>query len=157
MIRRDVNKSNSEIPLAADSISAGEIFVTAEDKKKLGFVIDQALLSNHEDKKYLEKLKQELARAYVVDPKDIPEDIVTMNSIVSIKDLDTEEEEIYELGYSGHVTDKKNKISIFAPIGMALLGYRAGDEIEWEVPAGIRRIKIMKVLYQPEAAGHYDL
>lgn len=158
MIRRNANKSGREIPLVSGAIQVGEIFVTAEDKQKLGLVIDRALLSNQEDKKYLEKLKQELARAHVVAPKDIPEDVVTMNSIVSIKDMDTDgEEEVYELGYSGHVNDRKNRISIFAPIGMALLGYRAGDEIEWEVPAGVRRIKIIKVLYQPEAAGQYDL
>jgi len=135
----------------------GEIFVTEKDKQKLGFVIDQALLSNQEDKKYLHKLKQELARANVVAPKDIPKDIVTMNSVVSIKDMDTGEEEVYELGYSGHASDRKNRISIFAPIGMALLGYRAGEQIEWEVPGGVRRIKIIKVLYQPEAAGQFDL
>ncbi|HOG24153.1 MAG TPA: GreA/GreB family elongation factor, partial [Candidatus Omnitrophota bacterium] len=51
----------------------------------------------------------------------------------------------------------KNRISILAPIGMALLGYRVGDIVEWKVPAGTRRLKIEEVLYQPEAAGEYDL
>lgn len=151
MVQKNGNKPG------AGAGHGGEIFVTEEDKKKLEFVIDRVLLSNQEDKKHLEKLKQELARAHVIAPQDIPDDIVTMNSIVSIKDMDTGEEEVYELGYSGQVADSKNTISIFAPIGMALLGYRAGDEIAWEVPAGVRRIKIIKVLYQPEASGRYDL
>ena len=157
MIQKNINRSREEMLMPVGSIPSAEIFITQKDKEKLGFVIDQALLSNQEDKKYLQKLKEELARAKVVDSKDIPEDTVTMNSVVSIKDMDTGEEEIYELGYSGHTGDKKNRISIFAPIGMALLGYRAGDQIEWEVPGGVRRIKVVKILYQPEAAGHYDL
>jgi regulator of nucleoside diphosphate kinase len=50
-----------------------------------------------------------------------------------------------------------NKISILAPIGTAILGYRAGDLVEWPVPAGMKRLRIEAVLYQPEAAGQYDL
>jgi regulator of nucleoside diphosphate kinase len=49
------------------------------------------------------------------------------------------------------------KISILAPIGTAILGYRAGDTVEWEVPAGVRRLKIEDVLYQPEASGNFSL
>jgi regulator of nucleoside diphosphate kinase len=44
-----------------------------------------------------------------------------------------------------------------APIGTALIGYRAGDVIEWKVPAGLRKLKVLEVLYQPEAAGDYHL
>ena len=49
------------------------------------------------------------------------------------------------------------KVSVLAPIGTALLGYRAGETVEWEVPGGVRRLKIEQVLYQPEAAGDYHL
>ncbi|HQP09765.1 MAG TPA: nucleoside diphosphate kinase regulator [Candidatus Omnitrophota bacterium] len=143
--------------MASEAMHSGEIFITKEDQKKLKFVIEQALRSNQEDKRHLKKLKDELIRAHVVDAQDVPADTVTMNSVVSIKDMDTGDEEVYELGYSGYAPDKGNRISVFAPIGMALLGYRAGDEIEWEVPGGMRKIKIIKVLYQPEASGHYDL
>lgn len=52
---------------------------------------------------------------------------------------------------------KANKISILAPIGTAILGYKAGDLIEWPVPAGVKTLRIETVLYQPEAAGRYDL
>ena len=156
MVRKEFDRPDEEMPLASSRTRPEGIFVTEKDKEKLMFVIERALVSNREDKKYLQKLKQELARAQIVDSKDIPEDTVTMNSIVSIKDMDTGEEEIYELGYSGHGVESKKRISIFAPIGTALLGYRVGDEIEWEVPGGVRRIKVVKILYQPEAAGNYD-
>jgi len=59
--------------------------------------------------------------------------------------------------YPSFANPAKNRISILAPIGMALLGYQTGDVVEWKVPAGMRRLKIEEVLYQPEAAGEYDL
>ena len=52
---------------------------------------------------------------------------------------------------------EEERVSILAPIGTAIIGYRVGDAVEWEVPAGIRRLKVEKILYQPEAAGDYDL
>ena len=51
----------------------------------------------------------------------------------------------------------QGKISIFAPIGTALLGYKVGDIIEWKVPAGLMKLKVEEILYQPEAAGDYHL
>ena len=51
----------------------------------------------------------------------------------------------------------QDKISILAPIGTALLGYKVGDIIEWKVPAGIVKLKVEEILYQPEAAVDYHL
>lgn len=51
----------------------------------------------------------------------------------------------------------EGKISILAPIETAMLGHRVGDVFEREVPAGKRRLKVERILYQPEAAGDYDL
>ena len=47
---------------------------------------------------------------------------------------------------------EERKVSVLAPLGTAVLGYRAGDVIEWEVPAGTRRLKVERVLFQPEAS-----
>jgi regulator of nucleoside diphosphate kinase len=49
----------------------------------------------------------------------------------------------------------EEKISLLAPIGAGMLGHRVGDEFEWQVPDGVRRVKVMKVHYQPEAAGDF--
>ena len=51
----------------------------------------------------------------------------------------------------------KNKMSVLSPIGTAILGYKAGDIVEWEVPSGITQIHIKGILYQPEASGDYHL
>ena len=76
-----------------------------------------------------------------------------MNSVVRLRDLDSGETEEYELVYPADADMAHNRISVLAPIGTAILGYRLGDVIEWPVPAGLRRLRVEEVLYQPERAG----
>ncbi len=80
-----------------------------------------------------------------------------MNSTVRLKDLDTEKEMIYTVVFPSDADVAQNKISVLAPIGTALIGYRVGDIITWKVPAGLRKLRVEEIIYQPEAAGHYDL
>jgi len=105
----------------------------------------------------IEELGAELDRATIVEIDKLPQDIVTMNSKVCLKDVDTGKDEIYQVVYPEDADIEQNKISILAPIGTAILGYKVGDVIEWKVPAGLRRLKIKKILYQPEAAKDYHL
>lgn len=100
----------------------------------------------------IEELEAELNRAIIVDADKIPPDIVTMNSKAYLRDMDTGKDEFYQLVYPEDADIEQNKISILAPIGTAILGYKVGDIIEWKVPAGLRKLKIKKILYQPEAA-----
>jgi len=97
-------------------------------------------------------LAQELDRAEVVEPDAVPGDVVTMNSRVRLEDMDTGGVSEYTLVYP-HQPRTASSVSVLAPIGTAMLGYRVGDVIEWRVPKGIRRLKVLEVLYQPEAAG----
>ncbi len=133
------------------------IYINAFDRKRLMRLIEDSTNFNNPDKNYLKELEKELNRGKIVEPKDIPKDVITMNSMVRLKDLDSGEEMMYTLVFPGIADISKNKISILAPIGTALIGYRVGDIIEWEVPAGLRRLKVEEVLYQPEAAGDYHL
>lgn len=98
-------------------------------------------------------LAQELDRAEIVRSSDIPADTVTMHSHVLVRDLDTGRESTYTLVFPSGADIAKGKISILAPIATALLGYREGDEIEWPTPGGRRRLNVVQLLYQPEAAG----
>jgi regulator of nucleoside diphosphate kinase len=75
-----------------------------------------------------------------------------MNSEVRLQDMDSGATQRYKLVLPNHF-GFDNSVSVLAPIGTAMLGYRVGDVIEWRVPKGIRRLKILEVLYQPEAAG----
>ena len=75
-----------------------------------------------------------------------------MNSTVRLRDLETGEEETYTLVYPDEADIGENKLSVLAPVGTALLGYRAGDVVEWPVPAGVRRFRIEEVVSQPRGA-----
>ncbi len=133
------------------------IYITDADKKRLKQLIREARAYGSEREICLERLEGELKRGKVVKAKEIPKDVITMNSKVRLKDLNTQEEMIYWLVFPGDADPDQNKISILAPIGTALIGYRVGDIIEWKVPAGLRKLKVLEVLYQPEAAGDYHL
>ena len=104
-----------------------------------------------------ENLLNELHAAKVVEPCEIPVDIVTMNSIVKIRFLKTNKELKFQIVYPDQANIKENKISIFSPVATALIGYKVSDEIEWVVPSGMTRIRIEEIIYQPEAEGNYDL
>jgi regulator of nucleoside diphosphate kinase len=77
---------------------------------------------------------------------------VTMHSRVRIMDLRTGEQMVYQIVYPHEANYAAKRISILAPIGMALLGYSAGTEIDWTVPSGNRRLRIEAVEHQPESA-----
>ena len=138
-------------------MSGKPIHITQFDLERLRKLLFDAQSTDYRNSDYLEKLQMEINRAEVVPPKDVPSDVVTMNSTVCIEDLDTKEEEIYTLVFPDNADLGQGKISILAPIGTAMLGYEVGDTFEWEVPAGKRRLRVKKILYQPEASGDYDL
>lgn len=103
------------------------------------------------------RLEMELERARVVDPREAPPNLVTMNSVVTYKNSSSGELRTVRLVYPRDADVNQDKISVVAPLGTALLGLREGQEIEWLMPGGHRKIAIEKVVYQPEAAGHWDL
>jgi regulator of nucleoside diphosphate kinase len=128
------------------------IYITNDDSDRLRRLIAGRRGANSIDHEYLDVLEQELDRAEVVDPEAIPRNVVTMNSEVRLKDLDSGETRIYRLVFPNQ-TRTENSISVLAPIGTAMLGYRVGNVIKWRVPKGIRRLKVLEIIHQPEAAG----
>jgi regulator of nucleoside diphosphate kinase len=104
-----------------------------------------------------ETLLAELRSARIVEPYEIPDNIVTMNSVVKIKFLKTGKEIKFRIVYPDQANIKENRISIFSPVATALIGYKVSDEIDWVVPSGLTRIRIEEIIYQPEAEGNYDL
>jgi regulator of nucleoside diphosphate kinase len=142
----------------AEMVSEVTIYITEVDRQRLEKLIEIAgerdRQANHE---YLRKLEHELDRAETVAPEEVPGDLITMRSKVRLKDMNTGEEMVYTLVFPVEADSGDGKISVLAPIGTAMLGYRVGDLIEWQVPSGLRRLKVEELLYQPEAAGDYNL
>jgi regulator of nucleoside diphosphate kinase len=128
------------------------IVISEEDRARLVALIELAQTDPRVRKDYLVALQEELRRARIVPADKIPADIITMNSIVRLQDLDLDEFEEMELVYPAEADVTRQRISILAPIGTAILGYRIGDIIEWPVPAGMRRLRVEEILFQPEQA-----
>lgn len=137
--------------------SSRQIFITDFDLERLDDLIENASHRSSRDDKHLEELKQELSKADVVPPAGIPPDVITMNSRVCLQELETGEDLVYTLVFPTDADLESGKISVLAPIGTAMIGYRVGDTIKWQVPAGTRKFKVKRLLYQPEAAGDYHL
>ena len=134
------------------------IYITKVDLARLRRLIEAASDSGVDSNTpYINKLEDELDRANIVDPKEIPMDAITMRSKVRLKDLESRKEMIYSLVFPSEADVDEGRISVLAPVGTAMIGYRVGDIIEWEVPSGLRRLKVEEVLYQPEASGDYQL
>ena len=134
-----------------------DIYITEYDLKRLKELVQVGISFAERDRESLEKLQGELDRAHIVDPTAVPGDVVTMNSRVRFKDLDTNQDKVYMLVFPSEAKLEQQKISVLAPIGTAILGCGVGDTVEWRVPSGIKRVRIEEILYQPEAEGQYSL
>ncbi len=89
------------------------------------------------------KLLEELRSARIVER--LPEDVVGLKSLVEIRDKVSGQKFTFQLVLPAEANVRNNKVSVFAPIGIALLGYRTGSEIQWEMPSGIREFLILSV------------
>jgi regulator of nucleoside diphosphate kinase len=130
-----------------------KIVITQSDYEYLEELLSSEFTEAIGPSDYLEGLAAELARAEIVDPERVPKTVVTMNSTVKLRDLETNEVETYTLVFPEQADIANNKLSVLAPVGTAILGQRVGDAIRWRVPGGWRRLKVERVLYQPERAG----
>lgn len=92
----------------------------------------------------IEKLSQELATAKILAHKNMPEDVVRFNSTITIQTAPNLEK-TYQLVTPEKSDIKLNRISVLAPMGLALFGYAKGDEVLWQFPSGLRTIKITGV------------
>ena len=131
------------------------IIVNNRDYTRLRKIINDTRA--HGGNQYLKNLEAELADALLLEPEKIPPDVITMNTKVGFTDLDESEEFVYTIVYPEESDIEQGRLSVLAPIGTALLGYRVGDEVAWKVPAGMKKFRIEKILYQPEANGDYHL
>jgi regulator of nucleoside diphosphate kinase len=102
-------------------------------------------------------LERELEQAVVVKPEQVPATVVTMNSEVEVVDLDTAERRSLTLVFPSMAGIETGRVSVLAPLGTALLGSREGTSVVWHTPRGARRLQVERVVYQPEAAGRFDL
>ncbi|MBK1854150.1 nucleoside diphosphate kinase regulator [Verrucomicrobiaceae bacterium 5K15] len=132
----------------SSAVQSLPIHITSEDKARLEGMIAKMQRSG-EQRDGLSTLIHELDRASVISEGEVSRDLVTMNSEVSIINQDTAEKLQFTLVYPEDADVDAGKISVLSPIGCGMLGYKVGDEFEWQVPAGVRRFVVAKVDFQP--------
>ncbi len=131
------------------------IVITQHDLDRLRTVVNDAAAPRTRDD--LAGLIRELDRALIVEPHEVPGDVVTMNSKVQLADVETADQMEISLVFPNDTDSVEGAVSILAPVGTAIIGYRAGDTVEWPTPSGTRTLRIERVIFQPEAAGEWDL
>lgn len=128
-----------------------EITISSLDADRLYKLLESLPAGNFAG---VNELEDELDRANVVAPEEVPPTIVTMNSTVKFVVESSKEEILLTLVYPKDVDASGKTISILAPVGSALLGLSQGDQIEWPKPGGgLIKVTIKEVTYQPERAG----
>ncbi|GEK46162.1 nucleoside diphosphate kinase regulator [Halomonas pacifica] len=129
------------------------IIINRLDAERLQRLIDAA---SDKDLPVAESLEEELTRGEVIDPEDIPEDVVSMNSQVQFTDLTRDRQMIRTLVYPHALAATEDGLSVMAPIGAALLGLRIGDIIDWPLPDGSEiKLRIDAIFWQPEREGQF--
>lgn len=133
------------------------ICMTDHDVTRLRALIDGYRQTARLDLGAVERLEEEIARAETVSQRAVAPDVVTMNSQVRVQDLRTKERSEFTVVFPRAVNPDLGRLSVLAPLGMAVIGARAGDVVEWPTPGGSRRLRIEAVVYQPEREGRFDL
>lgn len=97
-----------------------------------------------------------LKNARPVDPEQVPPDLITMNSVVRLRDPDTGDVDVYTLTYPDEAAASDTSLSVLTRIGAAMFGHRIGEEVRWQSPRRLCRAIVEDIDYQPEREGHYD-
>ncbi len=130
-----------------------QIIISKVDHEQLQNVFFSRFAAAFGDQPYLQSLRGELNIAKILPPDEIPPDVVTMNSTVRLREFRGNELETYTLVYPKDADIAEGKLSVLAPIGTAILGYRVGDWVQWQVPSGLIRFRIEELVFQPERDG----
>lgn len=122
------------------------IVITELDLKQLQHVLREQFAGAGRDQDHLHDLEEELGRASIVEEGELPAGVVTMNAQVRVQDIETGESRTYTLVFPHEANPSLGRVSVLAPLGTALLGYREGDEIDWSMPGGVRHLRLHEVV-----------
>ncbi len=151
------NENQTRLPVA-EPVESKQIFITRYDMVRLTDLINvYRSLQQHQLENHLVTLEQELSCAKIVRPREVPSDVITMNSRVRILNHSVQKLYLFTLVFP---TDAKQRerISILDPLGTAMLGHRVGDTFAVTLPSGEKTLyQVEDVLYQPEASGDFHL
>lgn len=137
-------------------MSRQAILVTAADMFRLRGLLAAQHPDDDRDLEHISALRAGLSAASIVEPGELPPDVATIHSRVALRDLERGTLATYTIVPPAEADASAGRLSVLAPLGTALLGRRAGDEIVFQSPAGERRLCLEQVVYQPEAAHRHQ-
>ena len=134
-----------------------DVMITQTDQERLLMLLNRLRNWGNSSPDHLRSLEERLDAATVIETADVPRSVVTMNSLVGLRDLDLNEKFSCTLSYPEEADVVKHKVSVTVPLGSRILGAREGDTIECPVRSGVRTLRVERVYYQPEAARDFHL
>jgi len=134
-----------------------EAIVTDSDKERVIERIRKARSAWSTYAPLLDWFRSGLDEVQAVPPQEVPGDVITMNSRFAVMDLRSGETISYTLVYPEEESLERGKLCVLSPMGMALLGARVGDVVRWQGSGGPGSAEVLRLLYQPEAAGDRHL
>lgn len=141
--------------------SSTGLVITRKDEQRLRQLITSMRRSlptvGHPYHDYLRALESELVRSSVVAEGDVEGDVITMNSKICGREMDSGRCRKLTLVYHADDDMSGEKVPVLTPLGVALVGARVGDIVQWSGWRGPRQTRIEKILFQPEAAGEFEL
>jgi regulator of nucleoside diphosphate kinase len=134
-----------------------KVLITQSDRERLLTLLTRLRDWGDTPADHLSALERRLEAATVIETADVPRTVVTMNSLVGLRDVDLNQKFSCTLSYPEDADVTKHKVSVTVPLGNRLLGAREGDTIECPVASGLRTLRVERVYYQPEAARDFQL
>ena len=131
--------------------------ITDQDAMRLFRVVKDTIGKSSANGNEAEALHDALDLAVIVPQKDIPQDVITMNSTITVEDVGSCQKHTFTLVYPEAADAPANRVSVLSPAGNALLGAKIGDSISVVAPASVRTMRVISISFQPERSGHYDL
>jgi len=123
------------------------IVVASEDRTRL-----LQLVASTDGTDVADELELELERAGTLPLSEVPDDVIVMNSELEYEDVATNQRRRLQLVYPQDADSNAGRVSVMAPLGCALLGLRSGQEIDWRMPGGLRRLRVLSVTRTESAA-----
>lgn len=117
------------------------ILLSKSDYKFLSEHFEKAIMSNYNKS----RLRAEIKNATILADADLPQNVVSLYTETTIMSVENNKEFVFKVVMPKEANIKLQKVSIFAPISIALLGYQTNDLIHWEMPDGIKEFKILSV------------
>lgn len=127
-----------------------KIIISSRDERRIRSLLDARRSANAAEAENLQRLAGELDRARILPTEEMPSDVVALGSTVELEDLDDSEISTYTLVLPHEADASQGRISVLAPLGTGMLGFRAGDEFKWPVPTGTIQVRIRRLIAQPD-------